>query len=331
MKVSTENSRVRKVMNELISVIVPVYKVEKYLSRCIDSILGQTYRKFELILVDDGSPDQCGQICDQYLLQDKRVKVIHKKNGGLSSARNCGIENALGKYIVFIDSDDYVSISYLENLYKAIKCTACDIIQCKFAVISSARDKADKLEFSENDIDIITKDEALNQRRFKVCSWGCIYTARLFRELRFTEGIINEDEDLYYRLIYYSNKIGLLNETLYFYYMSENSIMRNVNIDKKIDFVQVNERRIRFFKEKEEYELLEGSYARYCITLMLFLSSAKINKHNLKDVPILWDNFKRNYKFILKAKHIRMFDKIILTCYRWFPTISSIIICKARG
>ncbi len=105
-------------MDELISVIVPVYKVEDYLSRCVDSILSQTYRNIEVILVDDGSPDKCGEICDRYAQHDPRVRVIHKENGGLSDARNAGIEIAQGQYISFIDSDDWVHPEFLESLYQ---------------------------------------------------------------------------------------------------------------------------------------------------------------------------------------------------------------------
>ena len=102
----------------LISVIIPVYKVEKYLNKCVDSVLNQTYKNLEIILVDDGSPDKCPEICDEYAKKDDRIKIIHKQNGGLSDARNVGIEKSTGEYITFIDSDDYVDSNYIEQLYK---------------------------------------------------------------------------------------------------------------------------------------------------------------------------------------------------------------------
>ena len=105
-------------MNELVSVVVPVYKVEPYLERCIRSIIGQTYENLEIILVDDGSPDQCGAICDRFAQEDTRIKVYHKPNGGLSDARNYGVNRASGTYIAFIDSDDYISPHYIEYLYQ---------------------------------------------------------------------------------------------------------------------------------------------------------------------------------------------------------------------
>ena len=117
-------------MNKLISIIIPVYKVEEYLEKCVDSVIKQTYDNLEIILVDDGSPDNCGKICDQYSKKDKRVKVIHKENGGLSDARNAGIDISRGEYISFIDSDDYVEIDYIETLYNSI-------IKSKISIILS--------------------------------------------------------------------------------------------------------------------------------------------------------------------------------------------------
>lgn len=125
--------------NPEISVIVPVYKVEKDLNKCIDSILLQTFKDFELILVDDGSPDKCGEICDKYEYEDNRIKVIHKENGGVSSARNAGIDIARGKYINFVDSDDWIERESLEVLYKIANETCADIVQGKGVI---AKDEA---------------------------------------------------------------------------------------------------------------------------------------------------------------------------------------------
>ena len=133
-------------MNKLISIIVPIYKVENYLKRCIDSIINQTYKHIEIILVDDGSPDNCGAICDEYTKFDDRIKVIHKKNGGLSDARNCGIEISTGDYIIFIDGDDYVSKNMCEKLLiRALEHNA-DIVSCNFKeiYIDNNREKINK-------------------------------------------------------------------------------------------------------------------------------------------------------------------------------------------
>ena len=122
----------RKMTEPLISIIVPVYRVESYLSRCVDSLLAQTYQNLEIILVDDGSPDQCPQICEDYAKKEERIHVIHQENRGLSGARNAGIDVAKGEYLAFVDSDDYVSDDYIQVMYDAIKATGCAISQCRF-------------------------------------------------------------------------------------------------------------------------------------------------------------------------------------------------------
>ena len=122
-------------MEDLITVIVPVFKVEKYLEKCVKSICCQTYKNLEIILVDDGSPDNCGKMCDKYAKSDKRIKVIHKENGGLSDARNAGIKMATGKYIAFVDSDDYVSNDYIEYMYKILKKENAKISICELQIV----------------------------------------------------------------------------------------------------------------------------------------------------------------------------------------------------
>ena len=119
-------------MNKLVSIIIPVYNVEKYLAECIESVLKQTYQNIEILLIDDGSPDNSGKICDEYEEKDSRVRVIHKENGGVSSARNVGLEQANGEYITFIDSDDFVSESYIEELYIALENGNSDLAFCKY-------------------------------------------------------------------------------------------------------------------------------------------------------------------------------------------------------
>ncbi len=118
-------------MNQKISVIVPIYKVENYLHRCVDSIINQTYTNLEIILVDDGSPDNCPMICDKYVKKDSRIRVIHKKNGGLSDARNAGINIATGEYIGFVDSDDYISLHFYQRLMNVMKVSDSDIVECE--------------------------------------------------------------------------------------------------------------------------------------------------------------------------------------------------------
>ena len=198
----------------LISIIVPVYKVEKYLKRCVDSILTQTYQNMEVILVDDGSPDKCGAICDRYRETDNRVVVIHKKNGGLSDARNAAIPLAKGEYISFIDSDDWISSYYVEHLYKAVaKCDA-DIGISWFENVFEGKALQSKTEEPLSNYECLTAEECLKkllyQNGVEVCAWGKLYKTSLIKDLRYPVGKLYEDIPVTYEAVKRSKKIAVI-------------------------------------------------------------------------------------------------------------------------
>ncbi len=183
-----------------ISVIVPIYKVEKYIDECIQSVLKQTFSDYELILVDDGSPDNCGTICDEYAKRDKRIHVIHQKNGGISAARNAGLNlffsNIGNKYVTFIDSDDWISAHYLEQLYTTAITTDADIVSCDY---SSKQLVENDDRMDSDNIRIISGRNALIARykgdaQIRVSSWGKLYRRNLLEGLSFPEGKIHEDQ-----------------------------------------------------------------------------------------------------------------------------------------
>jgi len=182
----------------LISVIVPVYKVEMWLRRCIDSILAQTFSDFELILVDDGSPDNCPQICDEYARRDSRVKVIHQKNGGLSAARNTGLDITRGKYITFVDSDDWIDSDFLEVLFRNIVEHDAQICQCNFR-FSFEDGTAEIPSRNTAEISFLNKSAAIHSlfdydwNGFYIPVWGKLYSSTLFKNVRFKPGRIHED------------------------------------------------------------------------------------------------------------------------------------------
>ena len=142
---------------DLISIVIPVYKVEKYLEKCVESVINQTYKNLEILLVNDGSPDNCPKICDEYAQKDNRIKVIHKENGGLSDARNAGIDVAAGKYIAFVDSDDYVSNDYIEYMYNLIKEYNTQMATCETEVINAEKNKVIKPREFEENIEVFSK------------------------------------------------------------------------------------------------------------------------------------------------------------------------------
>lgn len=211
-----------------ISVIVPIYNVELYLRRCVDSILAQTYKNIEVILVDDGSPDGCPAICDDFARQDSRVKVIHKKNGGLSSARNTGLDYLLtGDYITFVDSDDWIAPDYYEYCMGLLEEHKADVAQIDYTFASDTKvEKQNPAEHVE-----VFKGRAILQHfvtastiisgGYSVCR--CLIARQLIGDIRFREGKINEDIDWKYKVLRNSRIMVDSNQVKYFYYQSGNS------------------------------------------------------------------------------------------------------------
>ncbi len=228
--------------NDLITVIVPVFRVENYLNRCVDSILCQTYRNIEIILVDDGSDDACPKICDDYATLDSRVKVIHQKNGGLSDARNTGIAIANGEYLTFIDSDDFVDKDYVEVLYNAIIENHADISICAYqavydtgAVLSQATGNIMVLNPKE------TLEKMLYQEDFNVSTWAKMYKRKLFDHIRFPKGKIFEDSYTTYKLVLNSDIIACDMQSKYNYMIRSNSILTSHFSKQKLLLVDAYE------------------------------------------------------------------------------------------
>ena len=207
------------------SVIVPVYNVDRYLGRCIKSIMQQSYRNLEIILVDDGSTDNSGTICDTFKETDDRIIVIHKENGGLSDARNAGIKMFTGEYVTFIDSDDYVSPDMISLMLTVLKQSSCQIVQCEFV-----RGKDDTYKFTGNGkYKVYNKRNAFENRDVHVCVWGKLYEKSLIKGRYFPIGKINEDEYYTYKCVYESNRTAIMPDALYYYFQRSNSIMHKKN------------------------------------------------------------------------------------------------------
>ena len=207
-------------MSELISVIVPIYNVEKYIKKAVDCIVRQTYDNIEIILVDDGSTDNCGLICDEYYKKDNRIKVIHKENGGASEARNAGIEIAKGEYFAFIDPDDWIENNMIEVLYNNIKKYDADISICEY-VKENIKGKVLKKKNETKEIQIFNKKnslyELITQKNITNHPWNKLYKKKLFSEIRYPKGKLLEDISTTYKLFENSNKIVYQNISLYHY------------------------------------------------------------------------------------------------------------------
>ena len=190
----------------LISVIIPVYGVEKYIAQCLDSIINQTYKNLEIILVDDGSPDACPKLCDEYSKIDKRIKVIHKKNGGLSDARNVGIDICKGNYITFVDSDDWIEKDMIEQLYSLINKFSADISICNFLRTSDEKMKI----FNKNEkIKCYNKYEAIREllkgHKIQDYAWNKMYKKEVFYNIRYPKGRNMEDKGTTYKTFFTYN------------------------------------------------------------------------------------------------------------------------------
>lgn len=237
----------------LISIIIPIYNVQLYLKRCVDSILSQTYRNLEIFLVDDGSPDDCGRMCDEYAKVDSRIKVIHKKNGGLSDARNVAIDIASGDYILCVDSDDYVHHTMVETLYLSLKEYKCDISVASHLDVTDQY-KLDLSSKKENQIEVFDTQSGLEtmlyQRGITTSAWGKLYKAELFTDVRYPKGKLCEDLDTTYKLFAKSKKIVLNSAKLYFYLQRNNSIIKSSFKPARMDALNFAEDQLVFIETR---------------------------------------------------------------------------------
>lgn len=257
-------------MSELITVVVPIYKVERYLRRCVDSILLQTYKNLEIILVDDGSPDSCPLICDEYADIDKRVRVIHKSNGGLSDARNAGIEVANGKYIAFVDSDDYIDERMYEVLYKNLTDNNADISVCEFVKIHDGA-RIDSSPIKES-VKLFNKLQTMNNLYDDlylqtVVAWNKLYKKDIFKSIIYPFGKINEDEYVIHLILNSANNVVYTNLQLYYYVQRTDSIMGGKYSLKRLDALNALMIRMNFFENMGYNELFIKAYYSYMYSI----------------------------------------------------------------
>lgn len=227
-------------MDSLISVIVPIYNVEKYLDRCVDSIINQTYKNLEIILVDDGSPDNCPKMCDDYAKIDNRIKVVHKENGGLSDARNAGMKVATGEYVSFIDSDDYISLDFYETLLETIVDNDSDIVECgvvKFYEYNNFDEYSDDLKVTNYDT-LYALDGLINENPFKQHVWNKLYKSNIALDIPYAVGKLNEDEFWTYQIFGKAKKVTRINKTMYYYFQRGSSIMGNGYNIRRLDALE---------------------------------------------------------------------------------------------
>lgn len=234
-----------------ISVIIPIFNVERYLAQCLDSVIHQTYENLEIILVNDGSTDSCPQICEVYAARDERIILIHKENGGLSDARNAGLEIATGDFIAFVDSDDAVSADFLQLLFDTLNKNHVDIAECEFYKFettldlpaSSSIDRSVEMYPTEKALELLMKE------KLKQMVWNKLYRKMTIGACRFPVGKINEDEFWTYKVFGDAQKIVKVSDVLYFYRQQPSSIMGKKYSLKRLDGLQALQERIAYMRE----------------------------------------------------------------------------------
>ncbi|MBR1692596.1 MAG: glycosyltransferase family 2 protein [Lachnospiraceae bacterium] len=252
-------------MEPLISVIVPIYNVEAYLKRCVNSIQAQTYSNLEIILVDDGSPDGCGALCDELAKEDRRITVIHKENGGLSDARNKGLDAAGGQYIAFVDSDDYIAPYFIRTLYEQLIGTNSDVALCSYAVVTG--EEAFPPRPAHTPVTGYSREELLRNlydanhedATYFIVAWNKLYRSSLWSEIRFPKGKIHEDEATTYRIFDKCRRGVYVKTPMYGYFTSGSSITRDAFSIRRLEWMDALDDRIAFFREKQEWELVSCS------------------------------------------------------------------------
>lgn len=302
---------------ECVSIIVPVYNVEEYLERCIKSILSQTYKNIEILLIDDGSTDSSREICDYYQTVDNRIKVFHKSNGGLSDARNFGIEKSNGDYLTFLDSDDWIDKYYVEKLLLLCQKYDADISICNYLATYNEMDVINRNNAEK--ILLVTNHEAMKyfftkyNTQFTIAC-AKLYSKSLFNNIRFPYGKLHEDEFTTYKLLYAAKKIVFTEEQLLFYWQRSDGIMgKKENLKNKIHLVEAFNERLLFFENQglnKEYNLLVKHIISFFMETDKKMYLFKDDVHNLNQFHIKKEKLLKDINknlLNMKIKVVRFF------------------------
>ena len=319
--------KVFKKKEPLISIIIPVYKVEKYLEKCISSVINQTYKNLEIILVDDGSPDNCGIICDEYAKKDERIMVVHKKNGGLSDARNAGIRIATGEYIGFVDSDDWIDCNMYKKLYELLKDHDADISVCE---LQRTTNSVKNIKNTKVKINIYTQKEYM-MKFFKIGSQTIEYyaTTKLYKrdlidDKQYPKGLTSEDVLGTCKAILKAKKIVKSNEKLYYYRYNEDSITGKFT-NKDLDLLDIWDMVVEYISKNAPEYLEYASINRKRINFTLLYRLAKEYStdklQNMEEVKTLLTDLKKAENELLKANiDIKRKILIYLFCRNYLLT-----------
>lgn len=317
----------------LITVIIPVYQVENYIKRCIESVISQTYSNLEILLVDDGTLDDSAKICQEYADKDSRITVLHKKNGGLSDARNYALNIMNGEYVTFIDSDDYVTVYYVEHLYKALLCSNADMSISWFKNVfeSYLPDKNDCKKELQN-LEVLSSAQCLErmfyQNFIEISAWGKLYKSCLFDNLRYPFGKLYEDIPVTPVTVQRSNKIAVIKNVDYFYFQRKNGIQNMYFNPSKLNAIE-NMTVLRKFIEERSPKNIDALNCRYFSTVSNILFQIKDNDHNTEK-KILWNELKAYRKSVLLNGKARKKARIAAFLTYFGYTITNFVYSKTQ-
>lgn len=309
---------------DLVSVIIPVYMSEQYLNRCIESACRQTYENIEIVLIDDGSTDQSSEICDRWKEKDNRIKVIHQQNQGISVARNVGIEKSNGKYIVMLDSDDYLFPEMIKRMYSIQEKYDTDLVICGFEKGKS--ETFEGLQSLNPQIEIIDSQTALmriyesDEKALQyVAPWAKLYKKKLFKDIRYPTGKIFEDIYVTHQILYRCNRIAVTSQKMLYYYQHPESIMNRKFHIKKLDYLEALKRRIDFFEENklEKLKIIAGD--EYIHSLIWEYSRTRDLIKNKDAMSEIVSRYRKIYKWGYSSKRYPQETKLFLWLFYLNP------------
>lgn len=323
-------------MTDLISIVVPVYNVEKYVSDCVVSLISQTYRNIEVILVDDGSTDGSGKICDDFADEHNFIKVVHKENGGLSDARNKGMLASNGDYIVFVDADDYVSCNFIEELSDGFKSTDVDISCC--AYIKFVDNTEPVLSNNARKCRILTGEEAAKfcysreGRTIDVVAWNKLYRKSLFTNngIEYPKGRYFEDLYTTFKLFYYARKVFINNKEMYYYRQREGSIMASsMTAEKYENMLDALKSPLNFYKEHSCRDLTSLAFSMYCRAMIRQYHNTirieeKTERQRIRD--FLLDDYAVTWSENFSASNLSAMRRMVFKAFQIFPFLVSAIL-----
>lgn len=315
----------------VISIIIPVYNVAPYLERCLDSIVNQVYKKTEIIIIDDGSTDESPKICDKYALKDNRIKVIHKKNGGLSDARNVGLSIATGDMVAFVDSDDWVSLNYLQEMYRQMIANKADIIECGF--VRTAKKVDEDYESLNNRIktyNVVDAMQALiTDNELHQVVWNKLYRKEVIGDTFFELGKYNEDEFWTYQIFARSTKIVKIDACLYYYFQNSTSIMGQKYNLKRLDAIEGKVYRQNLINNI--FPELSNIAATNLMDSIIYAGQMSLKYLDKKSMEIAYDKLTDYIRQNIKANNYSFMGSIVHRIWNTCALYNLKFVCRVRN